>query len=218
MSVRPRSESLLEVAQDLELLCVKEREVTDMERAKELREKRVAELRKTNGTLEKVYQRILDDIEQTRDRRRVPEEYYLKVKDYLKTTRAVSETEVNDFRKEAEACLRDLSTERYTVLILGETSAGKSSLINLLLSERIMPTSIKQSTLTICEISYGVTEEAVLHLANRSKPSRVLTGDRFDKYKDYIQKPIEDENWCEKIEIKIPNPLLKVTKLFANVQ
>ena len=81
-----------------------------------------------------------------------------------------------------------------------------------------MPTSIKQSTLTICEISYGVTEEAVLHLANRSKPSRVLTGDRFDKYKDYIQKPIEDENWCEKIEIKIPNPLLKVTKLFANVQ
>ena len=53
MSVKRRSESVLDVAQDLELLCVKD-EVTDMGRAKELREKRVAELRKSNGTLEMV--------------------------------------------------------------------------------------------------------------------------------------------------------------------
>ena len=53
MLVKRRSESVLDVVQDLELLCVKE-EVTDMRRAKELREKRVAELRKSNGTLEMV--------------------------------------------------------------------------------------------------------------------------------------------------------------------
>ena len=53
MPVKRRSESVLDVAQELELLCVKEK-VTDMGRAKELREKRVAELRKSNGTLEMV--------------------------------------------------------------------------------------------------------------------------------------------------------------------
>ena len=53
MSVKRRSESILDVVQELELLCVEE-EVTDMGRAKELREKRVAELRKSNGTLEMV--------------------------------------------------------------------------------------------------------------------------------------------------------------------
>ena len=53
MSVKRRSKSVLDVAQDLELLCVKE-EVSDMGKAKELREKRVAELRKSNGTLEMV--------------------------------------------------------------------------------------------------------------------------------------------------------------------
>ena len=53
MPVKRRSESVLDVAQELELLCVKE-EVTDMGRAKELCEKRVAELRKSNGTLEMV--------------------------------------------------------------------------------------------------------------------------------------------------------------------
>ena len=97
----------------------------------------------------------------------------------------------------------------------GETSAGKSSLINLLLGKNIMPTSIQQNTLTICEVSYGPAEEAVLHFANRRKPPRVLTGDTFDKFKYYIQEPIENENWCEWIEIRIPNPLLKVKKLIA---
>ena len=51
MPVRRQSEGFLEVAKDLELLCIEE-EVYDLDRAKELCEKRVAELRKANGTLE----------------------------------------------------------------------------------------------------------------------------------------------------------------------
>ena len=50
----------------------------------------------------------------------------------------------------------------------GETSAGKSSLINLLLNEEVLPTCVLQNTLTICEISYGSRKEAKSH---------------FDKYK-----------------------------------
>ena len=53
MPVRRQSEGFMEVAKDLELLCIEEK-VDDLDRAKELCEKRVAELRKTNGTLEMV--------------------------------------------------------------------------------------------------------------------------------------------------------------------
>ena len=53
MPVERQSESIMEVTEDLELLCIEE-EVNDMERAKELHEKRVAELRKTNGTLKMI--------------------------------------------------------------------------------------------------------------------------------------------------------------------
>ena len=53
----------------------------------------------------------------------------------------------------------------------------------------------------------------MLHFANGRKSPRDLTGDKFYKYKDYVKKPIEDENWCEWIEIRIPNLLLKVKKL-----
>ena len=52
-------------------------------------------------------------------------EHYEKVKDNLQTTEAVSETEVNDFRKVAEAYLKDLRTKRYTVLILGKSYNNK---------------------------------------------------------------------------------------------
>ena len=53
MPVKRQSESIMEVTEDLELLCIEE-EVNDMERAKELHEKRVAELRKTKGTLKMI--------------------------------------------------------------------------------------------------------------------------------------------------------------------
>ena len=61
-------------------------------------------------------------------------------------------------------------------------------------------------------MSYGPVKEAELHYHNRRKPARVLTGDKFNKIKKYIERPTENDNWCERIEIRIPNNLLKVKK------
>ena len=92
----------------------------------------------------------------------------------------------------------------------GETSAGKSSLINLLLNDQVLPTSIMQNTLTLCEISYGSKKEAVIRFAKQDKTPVILKGSEFDKIREYIQKPRGDEDWCERIEIKMPNLLLQV--------
>ena len=73
-----------------------------------------------------------------------------------------------------------------------------------------MPTDIMQNTFTICEISYGRNKQAVIHFAKRGKPSLQLEGTEFSKMQEYVEKPTDDDNWCEKIEIKIPHPLLKV--------
>ena len=67
-----------------------------------------------------------------------------------------------------------------------------------------------QNTHTICEISYGSRKEAVLHFSKQTKPSLPLKENKFHKIKEYIEKPLEDEHWCERIEIKIPNRLLEV--------
>ena len=98
----------------------------------------------------------------------------------------------------------------WTISSTGETSAGKSSLINLLLNEQVLPTGVLQNTLTICEISYGAKQEAVIHFGNKEKTSLRLGDIKSDTLKQFIEKPTNDEDWCEKIEIKTPNSLLKV--------
>ena len=87
---------------------------------------------------------------------------------------------------------------------------GKSSLINLLLNERVLPTGLLENTFTICEISYGAKQEAVIHFARQGTPSLKLRNIKSDTLKQYIEKPTNDKDWCKKIEIKIPNSLLKV--------
>ena len=73
-----------------------------------------------------------------------------------------------------------------------------------------MPISIMQSTHTICEISYAAKKEAVIHFSEHSKPPLKIRESKFGMIKEYIEKSLEDENWCKRIEIKIPNQLLKV--------
>ena len=53
MPAKRQNESFKKVTEDLELLCIKE-DFTSTGRAKELREKKVATLKESNGTLEKV--------------------------------------------------------------------------------------------------------------------------------------------------------------------
>ena len=66
------------------------------------------------------YERILNNLEQTRDRRHVLKEYYEKVKDILQGTTAISREEKRDFLSGAEKCIADLKSKRYTLLIAGK--------------------------------------------------------------------------------------------------
>ena len=95
--------------------------------------------------------------------------------------------------------------------LTGETSAGKSSLINLLLNDQVLPTSIIQNTYTICEISYGAKRKAVIYFAKPEKTPLKLKYINVNTIKQYIEKQTDDEHEkIEKIEIMIPNPLLEV--------
>ena len=50
----------------------------------------------------------------------------------------------------------------------------------------------------------------MIYFAKPGKTPLKLKDITFDTIKQYIEKPTDDEHWCEKIEIMIPNPLLKV--------
>ncbi|CAH1261587.1 NEK11 [Branchiostoma lanceolatum] len=57
-----------------------------------------------------------------------------------------------------------LSKDDCPILVAGEMSAGKSTLLNLLLGDDILPVAHMSSTSTICEVKYGETRQALVHL------------------------------------------------------
>ncbi|CAH1251251.1 NEK7 [Branchiostoma lanceolatum] len=53
------------------------------------------------------------------------------------------------------------------ILVVGETSSGKSSLLNLLLGEDILPVSHLACTSTLCFVRYGKVKKATVYLKGR---------------------------------------------------
>ena len=49
-----------------------------------------------------------------------------------------------------------------------------------------------------------------MNFNKQGKTPLLLKESKFDKIREYIEKPTDDDQWCNKIEIRIPNPLLKV--------
>jgi len=49
----------------------------------------------------------------------------------------------------------------------GETGSGKSSLVNLILGEEVLPYSVLSTTSTICELKYGDRPRIVVHFKDK---------------------------------------------------
>jgi septin family protein len=52
------------------------------------------------------------------------------------------------------------------IVFSGDTGAGKSSFINLLLGQEVFPCSLLSNTSLICEIAYGAEPSATLYPQN----------------------------------------------------
>lgn len=87
------------------------------------------------------------------------------------------------------------------IAIMGVTSSGKSTLVNALLGERILPMAIRPSSSIIITASKGLNREAIIYF-NDKKP-KILKED--DLNEDTISE-YADEN-------KNPNNELKVTQI-----
>ena len=57
----------------------------------------------------------------------------------------------------------------------GETSSGKSSLVNLILGEEILPSSHLNTTSLICEVKFGEERRLVVHFKDKDPETGLLT-------------------------------------------
>ena len=105
-------------------------------------------------------------------------------------------------------------------LFKGETSSGKSSLVNLLLKKEILPSSSSATTSTICEIKHGEDAKIVAHFKDKDpqtgKPERTVsleepTGSSQKSYLEQISPYVAEQGSSfKKIELYLPHALLKV--------
>ncbi|MFA9397353.1 MAG: dynamin family protein [Clostridiaceae bacterium] len=93
-----------------------------------------------------------------------------------------------------------------SIVVIGDFKRGKSTLINALLREKIMPTNVTPETVTFNAISYGETKkiEAVLSDGRRAKLElSELKKDNLKKLMGHLPSEIEY------IDIKMPINILK---------
>lgn len=104
-------------------------------------------------------------------------------------------------------------------ILLGETSAGKSSLLNLLMGENILPREVLSSTSCICQIFNSEEKKAVLiDENNRTIEINDVTRESLSKYLcvDRSNRKLQD---YKSVDIYWPVPMLKVTRsLFITVK
>lgn len=110
--------------------------------------------------------------------------------------------------KEAEAVelVRKLKEDTVNLVVLGHFNQGKSTFINSLLGENLLPTSIIPLTSVITLIKYGETFKIDVYFKN--KTSREIAVEEIADYATEEGNPHNQKN-VERIEISFPAPYLK---------
>ncbi|KAL9964119.1 hypothetical protein ACROYT_G027703 [Oculina patagonica] len=77
--------------------------------------------------------------------------------------RTLLEQNIRNLKEKIAINKKNLKQKDYIVLVAGETSSGKSTLLNLILGEKLLPCSHLCTTSIILELKYGVTPKLVAH-------------------------------------------------------
>ncbi|XP_062610414.1 uncharacterized protein in xynA 3'region-like [Saccostrea cucullata] len=113
-----------------------------------------------------------------------------------------------DIDKQLDLRKKDLMMTDCAIVVAGETSSGKSSLINLILGKDILPSDVKATTTRVCRVRYSEKRK----VSTLDKDEKVLAMSEFNDEKDML-KMLEVAKTCdhriEYVDIGFPVPLLK---------
>lgn len=115
---------------------------------------------------------------------------------------------------------KQLGDDTLRVLVMGKFSSGKSTFLNALMGQKLLPAKPTPTTAVIGEISYGATPEAILYPKEGNKPLRVTIED-LPKYIVIDHSEVKEDkkkasNPYKKLVIKYPLDVCKHGIMFVD--
>ncbi|CAG2231793.1 unnamed protein product [Mytilus edulis] len=120
--------------------------------------------------------------------------------------------EFDDVTKRIEELGKTLNNLECPILVAGETSAGKSSLINLLIGKSILPEDLLSCTSTICKIWNSEDRKIIFTSHNGKQETYVFVMENYEEeMEDLLSEKMGKEscNTMKSVDIHISVPMLK---------
>lgn len=105
----------------------------------------------------------------------------LLVKHLTELENALSDMILKNEKKMVHESIKDMLNDTFQLVVVGEFSRGKSTFINALLGERILPSSPRPTTTVLNKIVYSPEPFIKLHFNSEKKPSETITEEQFEK-------------------------------------
>ncbi|GKU25198.1 dynamin family protein [Clostridium folliculivorans] len=89
---------------------------------------------------------------------------------------------------------KNLNLREVIIPVLGMQGMGKSTLINSILAENILPNEADETTCVPVEVKYGKEEKAIVYFKDSSSEVEIYTRDDLNKYVDNEYNPGNEKN------------------------
>ena len=120
---------------------------------------------------------------------------------------------IQDLKKTAS----DLANGTYRLMVMGDMKRGKSTLLNALLGENLLPSDVNPCTALLTILRYGPSKRVILHFKNPDREPEVIDIEAFRQ--TYVIDPTESKRLEEQgteafpdmshVIVEYPLPLLK---------
>jgi hypothetical protein len=87
-----------------------------------------------------------------------------------------------------------VKADAFRLLVLGEFKRGKSTLINAMLGQDVLPARVAPCTAIVTEVKYADTPRAVLHFTEKDKPPITVPPDQLRRYVVIEGDDLDDED------------------------
>ncbi|XP_069121066.1 bacterial dynamin-like protein [Argopecten irradians] len=117
--------------------------------------------------------------------------------------------------KHVEQGITDLEKVDRPILVIGESSAGKSSFLNLLIGRKVLPELSRPCTLCMCYVKKGSELQAHVSSLNDCTPRKIIKGNRLtdQQFQTELREHVkydeseDDPNRC--LEVFVPCSILE---------